>query len=84
MLYLYIYCDAVRCRSKDYILKNIITYSKVRTHTFKLWCADALVGINKIPTGGVVLAGSRQTLVVLLLTVQAVVTFIRHTDTNES
>lgn len=46
--------------------------------TFKLWCTDTLVGINEIPTGGVVLAGRRQTLVVLLLTVQAMVAWKRH------
>lgn len=36
---------------------------------FKLWRADTLVGVDEIPTGGVVLAGGRQTLIVLLLTI---------------
>lgn len=40
---------------------------------FKLGCADTLIGIDEIPTGGVVLARGRQTLIVLLLTVQAMV-----------
>lgn len=42
-------------------------------HTFKLWCADTLIGIDEVPAGGVVLAGGGHTLIVLLLTVQAMV-----------
>ena len=49
--------------------------------TLKLWCADTLIGIDEIPAGGIVLAGGRQTLIVLLLAVQAMVALIRHTDT---
>lgn len=48
------------------------------THTFKLGCADTLIGIDEIPTGGVVLARGRQTLIVLLLTVQAMVALTGH------
>lgn len=51
-------------------------------HTFKLWCADTLIGIDEIPAGGVVLAGGRQTLIVFLLTVQAMVALMRNTNTH--
>lgn len=46
--------------------------------TFKLWCADTLIGIDEIPTGGVVLARCRQTFIVFFLTVQAMVTLMGH------
>lgn len=48
------------------------------THTFKLRRADTLVGIDEVPAGGVVLAGSRETLVVLFFTVQAMVAWMGH------
>lgn len=57
-------------------LKHIRIHS--HTHTFKLGCADTLIGIDEIPTGGVVLARGRQTLIVLLLTVQAMVALTGH------
>lgn len=52
----------------------IYMYANIQyIHTFKLWCADTLIGIDEIPAGGVVLARGRQTLIVLLFTVQAMV-----------
>lgn len=47
---------------------------------FKLWCADTLIGIDEIPTGGIVLAGGGQTLIVFLFTVQAMVTWDAQTS----
>lgn len=48
-------------------LTDSLTSELRRTHT--------LVGVDQVPAGAVVLARGRQTLVVLLLTVQAVVTW---------
>lgn len=63
----------------NHILTHMLTHMLTHTvHTFKLWCADTLIGIDEIPTGGIVLAGCRQTLIVLLFTVQAMVTLIGH------
>lgn len=58
---------------------NTYTHTHLqRIRTFKLWCTDTLVGVDEIPAGGVVLAGGRHTLIVLLFTVQAMVALMGH------
>lgn len=60
-----------------------MSVSKSYRCTFELWRTDALVGVDEVPAGGIVLARRRQTLVVLLLAIQAVVTFTGHTITTQ-